>query len=97
MIKELDFHMAQLQNLLRIDMLARIASQMTQLKERYLSRLAILVGRAASQSGVLDQSAQINDTKLNGELFEGLDEAFWQDIIADLNMSPDSGQQQLTT
>jgi hypothetical protein len=49
----------------------------------------MLEGTAASQSGVQDQSAQVNKTRLEGELFEGLDESSWQDIIADWNVSPD--------
>jgi hypothetical protein len=88
LIKELEAQMVQPRDPIRIDTPARTASQMTQLKERYLSRLAMLEGTAASQSGVQGQSAQVNETRLEGELFEGLDESFWQDIIADWNVSP---------
>jgi hypothetical protein len=76
----------------RYDMFPRVASQMTQLKERYLLRLATLEGRGPSQSAVVDESAQMNNERVDGEIFEGLDEFFWQDIIADWNAFPDPGQ-----
>jgi hypothetical protein len=59
-----------------------------QLKERYVGRLAILEGRAASRQAIVNGSAQANNAMLHGELFDVLDESFWQDIIADWNVFP---------
>ena len=65
------------------DMFARVVSQMTQLKERYLTRFAILEGRAAPLPRLLRDPMQMNDTAFDAELFEGLDEFLWQDIMSD--------------
>ena len=89
--QELEAQMMRPQNLIRHDMFARKASQMTQLKERYLSRLAILEGGVASQPGVVDDPVEANSTLIHGELFEGLDKPFWQDVIADWNAFPENG------
>ena len=70
-------------------MFARIVSQMTHLKERYLSRLAILESKAASRSCVVDDTVQVNNLLFHGELFKGLDDFPWQDIIWDWNEFPD--------
>src|ERR1700734_1757271 len=86
--KELGSHMVHNQNSIHDNVFIRVASQIMQLKERYVSRLAILEGRATSQPGVVNGSVEVNNTMLHGELFEGLDESFWQDIIADWNVFP---------
>lgn len=52
--KELESQMVHNQNSIHDNMFTRVASQIMQLKERYVSRLAILEGRAASQPGVVN-------------------------------------------
>lgn len=93
MIKEIEAELPQPRDSSRIDRLARIASQMEQLKERYFSRLAMLEGRGgASRSGAVDASTQAQNLAFDGEPFEGLDESFWQDVIVDWNAFPEPGQ-----
>lgn len=92
LLKQIEAQMVQPRDTSRIDRLARISSQMTQLKERYLIRLAILESRGASQSGAEDASTRPQNVGLEGELFEGLDESFWQDVIVDWNAFPDPVQ-----
>jgi hypothetical protein len=93
MIKDIEAELPQPRDPSRIDRLTRIASQMEQLKERYFSRLATLEGRGgASRPGAVDASTQARNLALDGELFEGLDESFWQDVIVDWNSFPDPAQ-----
>jgi DNA integrity scanning protein DisA with diadenylate cyclase activity len=86
--KELELQMIHNQNSIHDNMSTRVASQIVQLKERYVGRLAILEGRAASRQAIVNGSVQVNNAMLHGELFDGLDESFWQDIIADWNVFP---------
>jgi len=59
--------MVRNQNSIHDNVFIRVASQMMQLKERYVSRLAILEGRATSQPGIVNGSVQVNNTMLHGE------------------------------
>ena len=70
------------------DMFARVVSQMTQLKERDLSRFASLEGRTAPLPCPIGDPMQVNDTTFHAELFEGLDDFLWQDIISDWSAFP---------
>jgi hypothetical protein len=83
--EELELQMVHNPNSIHDNMFTRVASQIMQLKERYVKRLAILEGRAASQRGVINGSVQVNNAMLHEKLFDGLDESFWQDVIADLD------------
>jgi hypothetical protein len=66
--EELELQMVHNPNLIHDNMFTRVASQIMQLKERYVKRLAILEGRAASQRGVVNGSVQVNNTMLHGNL-----------------------------
>jgi hypothetical protein len=93
MIKEIEAELPQPRDSSRIDRLARIASQMEQLKERYFNRLATLERRGgASRSGAVDASTQAQTLAFDDEPFEALDESFWQDVIVDWNAFPEPGQ-----
>lgn len=93
LIKELEAEMIQPRDALRFGMLARIASQMVHLKERYFCRLGILERRLASPPGAISVLTQVQDVGLHDKFFEGLDESFWQDIFVDWNAFPDPGQE----
>jgi hypothetical protein len=75
--RELELQMIHNPSSIHDNMFTRVASQIMQPKERYVSRLAILEGKAASQQGIVNGSVQVNNTMLHGELFDGLDESFW--------------------
>jgi hypothetical protein len=65
--KELGSHMVHNQNSIHDNVFIRVASQIVQLKERYVNRLAILEGRATSQPGIVNGSVQVNNAMLHGE------------------------------